>query len=73
MLPKATRGKGERDQRGFQYTTVHRMVGRLSMPIARRTGQMETGGVPPEVGSAGLLKSQSLPTRRAKAALGSAA
>jgi hypothetical protein len=55
MLPKATRGKGERDQRGFQYTTVHRMVGRLSMPIARRARQMETGGAPPEVGSASVI------------------
>ena len=40
MLSKATRGKGERDQRGFQYTTVHRRMGLPLMLIAERTRQM---------------------------------
>jgi hypothetical protein len=41
MLPKTTRGKGERDQRGFQYTTAHRILGLLPMPIVEQPEEVE--------------------------------
>jgi len=41
-------GKGERDQRGFQYTTAHRILGRLLMFIAELAHQAEAGGAVPE-------------------------
>ncbi len=53
-LPETTRGKGERDQRGFQYITVQRKVELFPLPIAERAYQVNAeagianGAVPVE-------------------------
>ena len=48
ILPGDHEGKGERDRRGSQCTTAHRILGQFLMSIAELAHQAEAGGEVPE-------------------------